>query len=310
MAALVAQTLIARTIQALFMAHGWNATATASGWRLVHAGSEKQTVYACLSEHWLSFSQLVAQPRTPNELHSVELFGNLLKINERHMFLTKFALNAAGDLILSAEVPLVGNYSQLIVRTLESFTTYRNVYDDVLTGRPLVGKPAGAGNFILPADTFMEFVGRIELYSWGSMKKPVGQTWHLGYKGRLHLYNAYFGVTTSWAVFQVPVLLKKDAMPEDQRGLNLFLRYLLRLNDELYLVKFGLGEEGQVLLLLEVPIQELNYELFLFAIRTLSKYLDSYAQELEIMSAPEREANIFKLLLQADSIGNPSSVWS
>jgi hypothetical protein len=252
----------------------------------------------------------VAQPRTPNEAHSVELFGNLLKVNERHMFLTKFALNAAGDLILSAEVPLVGNYSQLIVRTLESFTTYRNIYDDVLSQRPLERKSESAGTFILPADTFMEFVGKIELYSWGSMKKPVGQAWHLGYKGRLHLYDAYFGVTTSWAVFQVPALPKKDALSEDRRGLKLFLRYLLRLNDELHMVKFGIGEEGQVLLLLEVPIQELNYELFLFAIRTLSKYLDTYAQELEIMSAPEREANIFKLLLQADSIGNPSSVWS
>ncbi|HXD30184.1 MAG TPA: hypothetical protein VN643_03655 [Pyrinomonadaceae bacterium] len=306
---MIAQTLIARTIQALLMEQGWNATASASGWRLVHAESEAQTVYACLSEHWLSFSQLVAQPRTPNEQHNVELFGNLLKVNERHMFLTKFALNAAGDLMLSAEVPLVGNYSQLIVRTLESFTTYRNIYDDVVSKRTLERKSDAAGTFTLPADTFMEYVGRIELYSWGSMKKPVGQTWHLGYKGRLRLYDAYFGVTTSWAVFQVPVLLKRDAMPEDPRSLSLFLRYLLRLNDELYLVKFGIGEEGQVLLLLEVPVQELNYELFLFAIRTLSKYLDSYTQELDIMSAPEREVNIQKLLLQADSIRNPSSVW-
>ena len=294
------------------MEKGWNATPLAGGWRLDCPLLSKHTVYAGLGDHWLCFSQRVDRPDTSDETRSAELYTELLTFNERYMFLLKFALNADGDLMLLAEVPLVGDYLRLIDRTLDAFIKYGNSSPDSLRDNQLVRtKTVGGGDrtVVIPADKFLEFVARLELYNWGSLKKPVGPSWHLGYKGRLRLYDAHFGVSNSWAVFQVPVLLSKSSVkPLDPRAQRLFLQYLLRLNDELYMIKFGIGEGGQVLLLLELPVHELNYRLFLFAIRTISKYLELYTQELEIMAAPERDENILKLLLHADVTVNRRGV--
>jgi hypothetical protein len=313
-AALIARALVSRTIQGLFMEKGWNATPVAGGWRLAYPAPAKGTIYAGLGDHWLCFYQHVDRPDSSDETRSAELYRELLLFNERRMFLAKFALDAGGDLILSAEVPLIGNYPRLVERTLDAFIEYGGLSADDRQeqGRVAAETVTGADkSFVIPADKFLEFVAKLELYNWGSLKKPVGQAWHLGYKGHLRLYDAYFGVSNSWAVFQVPVLLSKDSLkPPDARGQRLFLRYLLRLNDELYMVKFGIGENGQILLLLELPVQELDYELFLFAVRTISKYLEVYTQELEIMAAPERDEKILKLLLQAEATSNRSSHWN
>ena len=310
MAALIAHALISRTVQSLFIEKGWNATPVTGGWCLDHPAPLKRTVYAGLGNHWISFSQPIERPDVSDEVRSAELYRKLLTINERNMFLAKFALNADGDLVLAAEVPLLGNFPKLIDRTLDAFINYGTLYPKVVhEGSAIERASAGAGRYTIPADTFREFVAKVELYNWRSLKKPVGQLWHLGYKGRLRTYDAYLGVSSSWAVFQVPVLLNKHSPTvSDPRPQRLFLRYLLRLNDELSLVKFGLGEDGQILLLLELPVHDLKYELFLFAIRTLSKYLEVYTQELEIMADPERDKNIFKLLLHADAVANRSSV--
>lgn len=296
------------------MEKGWNAIPIDGGWRLDRPGLTKRILYAGLNDHWICFYQRLDRPDNSDEMQSAQLYRDLLTINERRMFLTKFALDASGDLLLSAEVPLIGNYLRLIDRALEAFIKYDSLYSTGLRkGVRVESEPLSktGKSLVISADKFLEFVAKLDLYNWGSMKKPVGPSWHLGYKGRLRLYDAYFGVSNSWAVFQIPVLLRKGSSePLNPRAQRLFLRYLLRLNDELYMSKFGLSEDGQILLLVELPVQELNYELFLFAIRTISKYLELYTQELEIMAAPERDEQILKLLLHADATVNRSSVWT
>jgi hypothetical protein len=58
--------------------------------------------------------------------------------------------------------------------------------------------------------------------------------------------------------------------------------------------------------MLELPLQNLTYDLFLFAIRTIGRYLESYTQELEIMASPERDKNIFELLIRTYAPTTPS----
>ena len=309
---MIARAVISRTAQALFIQKGWKVTPVVDGWRLDRPGSSKRPVYAGLGDHWLTFSQYLDHPDNSDSPRTAELYRKLLTINERKMFLTKFALTAGGDLTLAAEVPLIGNYLKLVEKTLDAVMRYGSLYPDNLNGGGTVETetPTSASRaFAIPADTFREFVSKIEMYNWGPMKKPVGQSWHLGYKSPLRLYHAYFGVSNSWAAFQIPVLLNRESI-KPSGSQRLFLRYLLRLNDELCFVKFGIGEDGQILLLVELPIHELDYELFLFAIRTISKYLELYAQELEIMAAPELDQNIFTLLLKGDANANRSNIWS
>ena len=297
------------------MEKGWNTMSVAGGWRLDHPSLPEKIVYASLGKHWINFRQQLKHRAGSDPGQDVELYRQLLGINERQMFLLKFALDDEHKLMLSAELPLTGNYPKLIETVLDGFIKYGALYSGAFSDGgsvPLDVSDAATATAdsqspVVTAETYLDFVRKLELYNWIALKRPVGQSWHLGYKGRLRMYDAYFSVSPSWAVFQVPVLLNTNdsQKSKDVRAQKLFLRYLLRLNDELYLIKFGTAEDGQPLILLELPVKDLDYELFLFAIRTISKYLETYTQELEIMAAPERDAKIFNLLLQADAATNP-----
>jgi hypothetical protein len=243
----------------------------------------------------------------------------LLGLNERKMFLAKFALDDEGRLLLCAEAPVKNLHSQLLKRSLESMTVYGSLYPEILPAlepqeaapdkpaAPTAPKPPDAATGVL-AETLTDFVRSVALENWWPLEAPSRDTWKLGYKGRLRLYDVYLSVSASWCIFQVPLLLeaKPSALRLGHDARALFLRYLLRLNDAFYMVKFGIDEGGRVLLLLELPLQNLTYELFLFAVRTISSYLENYTQELEIVASPERDKKIFELLSRADTPESPS----
>ncbi|MCD4684856.1 MAG: hypothetical protein K8S97_02835 [Anaerolineae bacterium] len=63
-----------------------------------------------------------------------------------------------------------------------------------------------------------------------------------------------------------------------------FLEYLLSVNDAWYMAKLGLDEAGQVLVMLEVPTPDLDFETFRMVAHLLATYLDLYAREMQIMA--------------------------
>lgn len=283
-------------------------TPTDGGWRLDGPGTGARGIYAGLGENWLNLQLPLGEPPAADARECAALYAKLLALNERKVLVAKFALDWEGQLLLCAEVPLKRLHRQLLSRSLESLVVYGGLYGESLprlaAPDPAPAKREGVAAGATPAafaQTLTGFVGRLALENWGSLEQPAGDTWKLGYKGRLRLYEVYLSVTKSWVSFQVPVLLqaKPEALSLNPGARSLFLRYLLRLNDAFYMVKFGLDEGGRMLLMLELPLQGLTYDLFLTAVRTISRYLESYTQELEIMASPERDKKIFELLTGA-----------
>jgi hypothetical protein len=116
---------------------------------------------------------------------------------------------------------------------------------------------------------------------WGASSKPKGLTWPLKYKGQ-RLFSVYLTVTRSWAYFHAPVL--PEAVTLDTAVQKTFFEYLLGVNHVLYMAKLGIGQASQVLLMLEVPTQELDFEMFRLTTRMLGTYLDFYGREIQIMA--------------------------
>jgi hypothetical protein len=308
-----------RNLNGLLIGTDWKAAPVDNGWRLEGVKPLDRSIYASLTKSWLTLHlPLDLQPAvSPRE--RFELYLKLLKLNERKLFLTKYSLDEKDQLLLSAEVPTAGSHLRLSRMAAEAVAVYGSRHLKALEGR----EPHGNGQVgaelellnrktsappVLLTEYFHDFIKSVEPDGWGPLEAAQGHSWHLGYKGHLRMFDVYFFLTKSWATFQVPVLIetKPPALSLDYRIRALFLRYLLRLNDELYMVKFGVDEDGQVLLMLELPLENLNFHLFLLAIRTISRYLETYTQELEIIASPERDRHIFDLLVQLDSAKYPT----
>ncbi len=309
---------IERNLNGLLIGAEWKATPVESGWRLDGVKPLERSIYASFTKSWLTLHLPLDLPAAVSPRERFELYLKLLNLNERKLFLTKYSLDERDQLLLSAEVPTEGSSLRLSKMAAEAVAVYGSRYLKALNGGQAVrNEPAEVEVEILSRETnnspnllagyFLDFIKSVEPDGWGQLEAPQGQSWHLGYKGHLRMFDVYFFLTKSWATFQVPVLIetKPPALGLDYRIRALFLRYLLRLNDELYMVKFGVDEDGQVLLMLELPLEDLNFHLFLFAIRTISRYLETYTQELEIIASPERDSHIFDLLVQLDSAKYP-----
>ena len=302
----------AQKVRGVLLNLGWRTVAVEGGWRLEHSGPDKTQLYANVSQNWFDLSMPLESSLISDPRERFLAYQKLLGLNERALFLAKFALDDDDRLLLMTQIPLADSSPQFIKLAVESLATYGPRYqtlsqrNEAALAKP-DRKPPVAGREpkrpTMSADIFADFIRSAALEGWGTDAQPQEQTWLLKHRGRLRIYEAYLSLTESWAAFQVPVLIgdKAAALRLDYSVRALFLRYLLRLNDQLYMVKFGVDEDGRVLLLLELPCQELNYNLFRFAVRTIGKYLERYSQELEILALPERDKHILALLTQAES---------
>ena len=301
---------------------GWLATPTRKGVRLSRPGQQEgQTwsVYFSASSRWVCFQWPIGKLGSkdwhlPDPLRRASLYRYLLTLNDR-MFMPKFALDDEGQLLLAAEVPAGESQNTLTTRALESLTVYADRYLDAVASfvRPQSQSPQTEELPVarrlpeeapgLPNKTLALYLKSIEPEGWGAREKPAGQTWHLGYKGRLRLFEVYLTPTASWTYFQLPVLVepRPSALQAEGKIQAAFLNYLLRLNDVLYMAKFGLDDEGQVLLLLELPTEALDFPLFHLATRTLARYLDGYAQEVQIMASLDRDRYLTDMITRLET---------
>ena len=291
---------------------GWLVTPTRDGARLSRTGPQGQqwSVYFSANSHWACFQWPIGRVGLQDPLHRAALYRYLLTLNDR-MFMARFALDDVGQLLLAAEVPASqAQNTSLVSRALESLTVYAGRYLGAVTDyirRPDQSPPAAElpvarrpaeGIPIIPNETLALYLKSVEPEGWGIREKPAGQTWHLGYKRQLRLFEVYLTLMASWAYFQAPVLVepRPPALQAEGEIQAAFLHYLLRLNDALYMARLGLDDDGQVLLLLELPTEALDFPLFRLAIRTLACYLDGYAREVQIVAWLDRDRHLASLL--------------
>ena len=62
------------------------------------------------------------------------------------------------------------------------------------------------------------------------------------------------------------------------------------------MAKLGLSDAGQVLMMLEVPTQEFDFEMFRLVTRLLGTYLDLYGREIQIMAHLQTDQRLMEKL--------------
>lgn len=174
--------------------------------------------------------------------------------------------------------------------------------DTVLVRLRFGRKPSSVG---VPDDRIKLFMSGLETEGWYVMEKPRSAIWHIGYKGR-RMFEAHLTSSKHWLYMQVPfvgkslasVLRTQKLSHEGLLQRKLFLKYLLHLNQHWFMARLAISTDDQVLLLMEVPTETLNFALFRHLTLTVSTYLDRFEREIQNVAALPDNKRLFELLEQ------------
>ena len=109
----------------------------------------------------------------------------------------------------------------------------------------------------------------------------VGMGWAEGNVSR-HL-TVYMGVSGNCLVFQIPIVLQ--VFPGSDRALQYFL---LQLNSQVRIVKFGLDAFNQLYLLCECLLRNIDHRVILEHLDGLRSVFASHFREIETLSSDPR----------------------
>ncbi len=102
-------------------------------------------------------------------------------------------------------------------------------------------------------------------------------TWRSSFKGRAGTFPLVIQVDTGWCRLMVLPIVR---LPADQdKADKLYLR-LLKLNGEMLLARFSLDEDGDVVLSVEFPIENLDPSEIRDSLDVLSVYAERHQSEL------------------------------
>jgi hypothetical protein len=274
---------------------GWQTCRVNDGW---HARQPEQAMNLFLSftPSWICLhTPLVGLTDPGADNQRAALHHRLLALNEA-MFMAKVSLDHNGAPILQVELPASGGI-HLIDQALGALARYAHA-DFVQAGPDQTvdrvskelyfDEPPG-----IPHEVIASYIQAVLPRGWGARSKPKGITWPLKHKGQ-RLFEAYLTVSRSWAYFHVPVL--PETMQLNAAVQPTFFEYLLGVNRVLYMAKLGLSVTDQVLMMLEVPAQELDFDMFRLVTQMLEAYLDLYAREIQIMSNLQVDRRLMELL--------------
>jgi hypothetical protein len=253
---------------------GWQTQRAGEGW---HARQPDQAtdLFLSFTPSWICLQA----PLVVESGATGESYRHLLSNNEA-MFMAKACLDQHGTPTLHVDLPGSSGV-HLIDYALGALARYADQdapheSGDRTSKERYFDAPPG-----IPHEVIAYYLHAVLPRGWGASSKPKGITWPLKYKGQ-RLFSVYLTITRSWAYFHAPVLPEAVALSEVVQ--KTFYEYLLGVNHVLYMAKLGLSDAGQVLLMLEVPTQEFDFEMFRLVTRLLGTYLDLYGREIQIMA--------------------------
>jgi hypothetical protein len=299
----------------ILQSKGWQARPSNGSWLLSRDRSEGVIQMSVTPHQWLCLSTLFsgdgnesAPGGTARERSDV--FRALLEQN-LFMYMTKIVLNREGRPLLMTEVALKDTNPLLVDWAVESIAHYKarrqlevvgetelaiaqsitednaRVYTTVKVQlKSVLSKPPDVVGGVAD-ETIQRFVGGIQNYGWRIKEKLEGFSWHLVFMGYHRYFDVFLTSSRTWLYFEIPILEGRVAtvlttldsstnIQEAQEQRMLFLRYLLRLNQSWFMAKIGISTDDQVLLLLEVPTQALDFALFREITRAVGMYLDRF----------------------------------
>jgi hypothetical protein len=265
---------------------GWQTQRAGDGWH-AYQPDQGTDLFLSFTPSWTCLqAPLVAETGTTGE------FYRRLLIDNEAMFMAKVCLDPHGTATLQVDLPASSGI-HLIDYALGALARYADQdapreSGDRTSKERYFEEPPG-----IPHEVIAYYLQAVLPRGWGASSKPKGVTWSLKYKGQ-RLFGVYLTITRSWAYFHAPVLPEVVALSETVQ--KTYFEYLLAVNHVLYMAKLGLSDAGQTLLMLDVPTQEFDFEMFRLVTRLLGTYLDLYGREIQIMAHLQTDPRLMEKL--------------
>jgi hypothetical protein len=261
---------------------------------------ENLEVYITFSEQWVCLQSIAAD--SSRGKHKELLYEYLLKLNDR-TFLTKFSLDKQGRIMLMSEFPSASFDSNALNDMLEAVERYmRKYYDPFINALPnqyfeIFLPPAEMeeqhkaktrGVRMLTDEKIKSFFLGVFKKDWYLPGDPDGCNWQALYKGRFGDFDVFVTFTGGWTYFQSP-MMRQPVINTCKLALY---EYLLRLNSRMFTGKFGLGKDNLVVLTVEFPTGNLNFNLFIEGVEAMSCYLDKFFYEVNLLALEPEIADL------------------
>ncbi len=124
-------------------------------------------------------------------------------------------------------------------------------------------------------------------YGWHFEYDPGTHTWLTGFRGDTSNFNVLVHLTDDWLYFIVSPFVNAPRDEACERSLYL---HLLRVNHAINMAKFSVDSDGDVVLTVELPTENLDYSEFADGINALSYYADQhYMDVLNLAQDPDYE---------------------
>ena len=128
--------------------------------------------------------------------------------------------------------------------------------------------------------------GYFEQYGW-TFERVDESDFRTGFRGDVSSFRILVRIAGEWVYFSIAPFVVAPQDPECERKLY---KRLLRLNQEINMAKFTVDGDGDVILTVELPSENLDYSEFSDALGALAYYADDdYAQVFVLAHVPEAQ---------------------
>lgn len=140
---------------------------------------------------------------------------------------------------------------------------------------------------MLNAETLEAYFRKVEDDGWNFKREgeKSNQWWHATYCGGQIKRDVYVILDNKMIYFQLPFPI--DILPDCIAGLY---RFLLRLNDKIFMAKFSIDGNNRVVLMVEQPVRNFDFSGFNDILKTLATLGNEYFNEIDILAQEPRVA--------------------
>ena len=108
---------------------------------------------------------------------------------------------------------------------------------------------------------------------WPCERGKDAHTWRSAFTGDRSSFKFYVRLTDNWIFFSIVPFV---TTPKGEREALALYRHLLKLNRDMNMAKFSLDQDGDVILSVELPTENLDDSEFKDALDALSFYADRH----------------------------------
>jgi hypothetical protein len=138
-------------------------------------------------------------------------------------------------------------------------------------------------------------------WSWGYVEKQ--RYWYAEFGGTIPPCKINIEISDQFLCLQISIGDFR-IRPECRPAMDYFL---LRLNDELPVVKFGMGQDGKIDLMAEVPGDQINLASFDLIVQLLVETFKQHRHEIEMLASDRDLAELIVKPLEV-SMSRPPSI--